>query len=157
MKNFLFESQSDWAGLAIRITIAVVLFPHGAQKLLGWWNGHGYLSTMEFFTGTANLPYFTGWLVIMIEFFCPLFVLAGFASKLWAAAILIVMIGIIATVQNKYFFMNWFNDQKGEGMEFFLLMIGLCIALILNGSGRFSIDSFISDLLNDQYDQHYES
>lgn len=143
MKTFLFESQNNWVGLAIRITIAVVLFPHGAQKLLGWWNGHGYSSTMEFFTGTVDLPYFIGWFVIMIEFFCPLFVLVGFVSKLWADAILIVMIGVIATVQNKYFFMNWFNDQEGEGMEFFFLMIGLCTALILNGSGRFSIDSFI--------------
>jgi putative oxidoreductase len=149
MQRFLFESQNDWTGLVIRITIAIVLFPHGAQKLLGWWNGHGYSSTMEFFTGTANLPYFIGWLVIMIEFFCPLLVLAGFASKLWAFAILIVMIGIIVTVQNKYFFMNFFNDQKGEGMEFFLLMIGLCIALILNGSGKFSIDSLIGNSFKD--------
>jgi putative oxidoreductase len=52
-------------------------------------------------------------------------------------------------VQNKYFFMNFFNDQKGEGMEFFLLMIGLCIALILNGSGKFSIDSLISNSFKD--------
>lgn len=141
----LFETSNDWTGPVIRVSIAVVLFPHGAQKLLGWWNGLGYSSTMKFFTEHVNLPDFIGWLVIMIEFFCPLFILAGFASRLSALAVLLVMVGIIITVQNQYFFMNWFNDQQGEGMEFFLLMIGLCVALMLNGSGKLSVDGHLTE------------
>ena len=144
LQKFLFENQNDWVGLILRATIAIVLFPHGAQKLLGWWSGHGYSSTMQFFTGTVKLPYLIGWLVIIIEFFCPLFILAGFATRLWALLIIIIMTGILITVQNKYFFMNWFGDQTGEGMEFFLLVIGIGLALIVNGSGRISIDSIIN-------------
>ncbi|TCD28771.1 DoxX family protein [Pedobacter psychrodurus] len=144
IQRFLFENQNDWVGLILRITIAIVLFPHGAQKLLGWWNGHGYSSTMHFLTGKVGLPYIIGWLVIMIEFFCPLFILAGFASRLWGLLVVILMIGILVTVQNQYFFMNWFNEQQGEGMEFFLLLIGLGVALIVNGSGKISIDSLIT-------------
>lgn len=140
----IFENQCDWVGPILRATIAIVLFPHGAQKLLGWWNGHGYSATMQFFTGTLKLPYIIGWLVIMIEFFCPLFILAGFATRLWTLLIIIVMTGILITVQNKYFFMNWFGDQPGEGMEFFLLIIGIGVALVINGSGRISIDSIIN-------------
>ena len=154
-QSSLFSCSNDWTGFIIRITIAIVLFPHGAQKLLGWWNGHGYQSTMQYFTDTVNLPYFIGWLVIMIEFFCPLLLLTGFAARIWAFLILVVMTGVIVTVQNKYFFMNFFNDQDGEGMEFFLLMIGLCLALIINGSGRFSIDSWIYLALQ-QDSQNYE-
>ncbi len=141
----LFATHNDWTGPVIRLTVAVVLFPHGAQKLLGWWNGHGYISSMEFFTEQVKLPYFLGWLVIMIEFFCPLFILAGFATRLAALAVLAVMTGAIITVQHQYFFMNWFNDQQGEGMEFFLLMIGLCVALILNGGGKLSVDGPLID------------
>lgn len=143
MKNLLL-THHDWTGFILRVTLAVVLFPHGAQKLLGWWNGHGYSATMTFFTEHVKLPYLIGWLVIMIEFFCPLLILMGLLSRAWAIAVMIVMIGVIVTVQNQYFFMNWFNDQKGEGMEFFLLVIGLCLALIINGSGRYSLDSLIA-------------
>jgi putative oxidoreductase len=37
--------------------------------------------------------------------------------------------------------MNWFNNQDGEGMEFFLLMIGLCIIVIYTGGGVASLDN----------------
>lgn len=139
----IIASRNDLAALTIRLTVAIVLFPHGAQKLLGWWDGHGYSSTMNFLIKDVGLPSVIAWLVIMVEFFCPLLLAAGLASRLCAFGVLIVMGGIIVTVQNQYFFMNWFNDQKGEGMEFFLLIIGLCIALIVNGSGKYSLDRLI--------------
>jgi putative oxidoreductase len=40
--------------------------------------------------------------------------------------------------------MNWFGSQGTEGMEFFLLMIGLAASLVFSGAGRFSIDSLIT-------------
>lgn len=126
--------------LAARITIAAILFPHGAQKLLGWWGGFGYQTSMTYFTKTAGVPYIIGSLVILIEFILPIFLLLGLFTRLSAAVVLIVMAGIIATVQNQYFFMNWFGTQKGEGMEFFLLMIGLCTVCIFYGGGRFALD-----------------
>jgi putative oxidoreductase len=39
--------------------------------------------------------------------------------------------------------MNWFGNQKGEGYEYFLLLIGLSATLLLNGSGRLSADSLL--------------
>jgi putative oxidoreductase len=139
----LFVTNGEWTGLLARLVIALVLFPHGAQKLLGWWNGHGFTATMEYFTQTAKLPYFLGVLVILVEFFCPLLMIAGLGTRVAAFAILIVMTGIILTVQNKYFFMNWFGDQAGEGMEFFLLMIGLSLVCVVEGGGKFSADRLI--------------
>jgi len=126
--------------LAARIAIAAILFPHGAQKLLGWWGGLGYQGSMAYFTGTVGLPYIIGLLVIMIEFIAPIFLILGFFTRLSAVAVLIVMAGIVVSVQNQYFFMNWFGTQKGEGMEFFLLMMGLCLVCILNGGGPFALD-----------------
>ena len=41
------------------------------------------------------------------------------------------------------FYMNWFGIQKGEGIEFDLLFIAISIALILKGSGSFSIDRLL--------------
>lgn len=141
--NAIFKTNNDWTGLLLRLTVSIVLFPHGAQKLLGWWNGHGYDATMHYLTDTVRLPYAIGWMVIMIEFFCPLLLLVGFASRIGAMLIALVMTGIIATVQHRYFFMNWFGTQEGEGMEFFLLVIGLCLGIIASGSGKYALDNVI--------------
>lgn len=146
MKQTSLTSHSRNLGitaLVLRFTIAIVLFAHGAQKLLGWWNGLGYEGSMQYFTQTVNLSAFIGWLTIMIEFFGPLFLLAGLATRFFSFAIAIVMLGVIVKVQYQFFYMNWFGNQPGEGMEFFLLMIGLCIALIANGAGKFSVDHYL--------------
>jgi len=42
------------------------------------------------------------------------------------------------------FFMNWFGMQKGEGIEYFILIIGLALALVISGSGKLSVDNVIS-------------
>jgi putative oxidoreductase len=141
--KYVLKTGHDITGLVLRLTVAIVLFPHGAQKLLGWWNGFGYENSMQYFTQTVGLPSIIGWLVIMIEFFGPILLLVGFASRIWAFIILIVMAGIIIKVQCQYFFMNWFGNQPGEGMEFFLLMIGLCLGIIANGSGKLSVDLYL--------------
>jgi putative oxidoreductase len=39
--------------------------------------------------------------------------------------------------------MNWFGNQKGEGYEYHMLIIGLSLATLVNGSGKYSIDERI--------------
>jgi uncharacterized membrane protein YphA (DoxX/SURF4 family) len=117
MKKIIFQTQTGYAPLPIRLLLAIVLFPHGAQKLLGWFNGHGFEGTMKFFTDTVGLPWAIGFLVILIEFFGPIAILVGFATRLWSIAILIVMTGIIFTSFPDHFFMNWFGTQETEGFE----------------------------------------
>jgi len=31
----LFDSDENWSGLILRLTLGLVMLPHGAQKLLG--------------------------------------------------------------------------------------------------------------------------
>ncbi len=141
MKQLIFQTRPDFTGLLLRLTAAIVLFPHGAQKMLGWFGGYGFSGTMTFFTDTVHLPWLIGFLVIVIEFVGPLFLLAGAATRLWAAFTAILMVGIVITSHlDNGFFMNWFGNQKGEGYEFHLLMIGICLALVVNGGGRYSVD-----------------
>lgn len=146
MKSKIFQTNNDWMGLATRLSIGVVLLPHGAQKLLGWWGGYGFSGTMGFFTDTMNLPWLIAFMVIVIEFFGALSLIAGFASRLWSALTIILFIGIILTSHLEHgFFMNWFGNQQGEGYEFHLLMIGLAIATLINGSGKYSMDNKIEN------------
>jgi putative oxidoreductase len=42
------------------------------------------------------------------------------------------------------FFMNWGGGQPGEGFEYHLLAIGIAIALMIAGGGKFSVDRKLS-------------
>lgn len=144
MKKIIFSTASSFAPLPARLLLSLVLFPHGAQKLLGWFGGFGFGGTMNYFTGTVGLPWTAGFLVILLEFFGPLALLLGFATRLFSLALLCVFTGIVLTSHHHYFFMNWFGAQKGEGAEFFLLAIGLCLSLIVSGAGKLSVDRLLA-------------
>ncbi|HCL04530.1 MAG TPA: hypothetical protein DHW64_00490 [Chitinophagaceae bacterium] len=146
MKNFLFlfDSPEQFTGLVIRLTLALVILPHGCQLLFGWFGGFGFSTTMKFFTETERLPWLIGFMVIMLQSVGALFILLGFGSRILAFGTMIMFIGMIFTSHLKFgFFMNWFGTQKGEGYEYHLLVIGLCIALVFSGSGRFSVDRLL--------------
>jgi len=144
MLQFLFSSDNSIAGLILRLTVGVIMLPHGAQKMLGWFGGYGFKSTITFFTGTMHLPWLISCGIILIEFVGSVCLIIGFGSKAWAGLFIIVMLGAIATTNySNGFFMNWFGNQKGEGFEYHLLVIGLCTAMIFTGSGRFSVDQLI--------------
>jgi putative oxidoreductase len=144
MKELLFNTQHVWTGFILRVTLGIIMFPHGAQKLLGLFGGYGYTATMNFFTGTLRLPAFISFLVIMIEFFGAVGLIAGFVGRLWALLLICIMVGAVVTTNYKNgFFMNWFQNQDGEGYEYHLLVIGMCLALLFTGSGAYSLDRLI--------------
>lgn len=134
-------THADPGLVLARLTLAVVLWPHGAQKLLGWFGGYGWDGTMGFFTQTVGLPAPLAAGVILLEFFGPLLLLAGFLTRPVALGIVGLMAGAIATVHAPNgFFMNWFGQQSGEGFEYHLLVIGLAAVLALRGGGSLSLD-----------------
>lgn len=145
MKNRIFNTNNELTGLIARLTLGIILFPHGAQKMLGMFGGYGFSGTMGFFTETMHLPWIIGFLVIIIEFIGAISLIFGFASRVWSALIIILFIGIIFTSHLDFgFFMNWFGNQKGEGYEYHLLIIGLSLVTLVNGSGKYSADNLIT-------------
>lgn len=145
LASALIRTDASIAPVLLRLALAAVVFPHGAQKLLGWFGGYGFTGTMGFFTGTMGIPAPLAFGVIMIEFFAPLLLLAGAGTRLAALGIGTVMTTamFMVHVQNG-FFMNWFGAQKGEGIEYFLLIIGMVLALLFSGGGRWSVDRSIA-------------
>ncbi len=143
-KKFL-QTDDDIASLVLRVLIGVVMFPHGAQKLLGWFGGFGYSGTMGWFTGTVGVPSIFAFLVIITEFFGALALISGTLTRLAAFAVGVDM--LMATILIHIpvgFFMNWSGKQQGEGFEFHLLAMAIAVALIIRGGGRWSVDGLLS-------------
>jgi len=150
MKKIFVTDIQNTSALIARIALGIVVFPHGAQKLLGWFGGYGFEGTMGFLTGSAGLPWIIALLVILIEFFGALFLIAGFATRLAALGIIGNFIGVVVTSHlNSGFFMNWYNQlNKGEGLEYFILLFGLALISLIAGGGKASIDGAITKSWN---------
>ena len=142
-RKFL-KTENDVAALVMRLTLAIVFFPHGAQKVLGWFGGTGAGATIQFFSKMGLPPVITV-LVMAAEFGGALLLLVGFLTRLAALGIGCVMAAALIMVHSKVgFFMNWAGMQKGEGFEYHLLALGLCIAVLIKGGGALSVDQALT-------------
>lgn len=142
----LATNPSNVYALIARLALGLVIFPHGAQKLFGWFGGYGFSGTMGYFTGTVGLPWIVAFLVIIIEFFAALFLIFGFVTKLAAFGIIVNFLGALFLVHiHNGFFMNWnMQPNKGEGFEYFILLFGLAIISLIAGGGKASVDAAIT-------------
>ena len=145
IKKFFATDQQSWSLLVVRLALGLVLLPHGMQKALGMFGGYGFAGTVGFFQ-SMGMPFIIGTLVILAEFAGSIGVLLGVGTRFMAASILLTMSGamVLGGHNSNGFFMNWFGMQKGEGIEYFILTIGLALALVIGGSGKFSFDNLIS-------------
>jgi putative oxidoreductase len=141
----VFATENDLSQALLRITLAGVMFPHGAQKLLGWWGGYGFEGTMGFLTAQIGLPWIVAFLVIVAESVGALALAAGFLSRVAAAGLAAIMAGAIFTAHlGNGFFMNWNGNQAGEGFEYHLLAIGIALAVAIRGGGAWSVDRLLA-------------
>ena len=146
MRRF-FATDDSLTLTAQRLVVAAVMFPHGAQKLLGWFGGLGIEGTQSFFA-TLGIPSILGLLVILGESLGALALALGLATRLSAFGISAAMLGAMMMVHAPNgFFMNWFGNQAGEGVEFGILMLALSVPLVVRGGGRFAVDRLVFDRL----------
>ena len=136
-------THGDVVPLVLRLTLAVVIFAHGAQMTLGWFGGYGLRGTLDFLR-TSGVPSPVAVLTIMAEFLGPLGLAVGLLTRVAALGIAAVMLGAILTVHRRRFFMNWYGNEQAEGFEYHLLAIGLAVALVLDGPGAWSLDALFA-------------
>jgi len=126
--------------MLIRVVAGGVMLPHGMQKMFGWFGGAGYSATMHGFT-RGGFPAPLAFLVIAAEFFGSIGLILGFLSRIAAFGLAIDMAMAAILVTSKFgMFINWGGKQKGEGMEFQFLFIGMMLAIMIAGGGAFSVD-----------------
>ena len=145
----IIATQDDTALFILRLLLGIVFFPHGMQKVFGWFGGHGFSGTMEGFMVSMGIPAFFAFLAIMAESAGSLGLITGFLTRIAAFGITCNMVVAVAMIHYKYgFFMNWFGKQSGEGYEYHMLVVAITIALMIKGAGRWSADSFLTKMMN---------
>lgn len=148
IKKFFSTDSTNWSLLISRLALGVVILPHGMQKALGSFGGYGFEATLGFFQ-SMGMPLIVGVLVILAEFVGAIGVILGAGTRFMAFSIFLTLGGamILGGHLNNGFFMNWFGAQAGEGIEYFILVLGLALSLIISGGGKLSVDSFVSEKL----------
>ena len=145
MLKLLFNTDAGIAGLLLRCLLAIAIFPHGAQKALGWFGGFGVAGTLGYFKG-LGIPKPIGVLGIAAELLGPLLLVAGFGTRVAAFGIACMMLGAAWLVHRPYgFFLNWFGQHPlgKEGFEYQVLALGLALVLIVIGGGQWSVDGLL--------------
>jgi len=142
----LIQTDNDVATFVVRVMLGIVFFPHGMQKLLGWFGGYGFAGTMGFFTDKLGIPVIFAFLAIMAEALGSLGLITGLLTRVAAFGVTVNMVVAVLMLHlPNGFFMNWFGNQKGEGYEFHLLVIAMGIALMIRGGGALSADRVIAE------------
>ena len=144
MWRAILRTNNSAALAIVRLGLGLVMFPHGAQKMLGWFGGPGFKGTMGFFM-QQGIPAPLAFLAIAAEFFGGLGLIIGFLSRIASFGVLCNMIVAIAMIHGANgFFMNWSGRQKGEGFEYHLLTIAISLAILIGGGGALSVDRLLS-------------
>lgn len=143
----IFFTDKDPASLILRLLLGIVFFPHGAQKMLGWFGGSGFSGSMENFM-KMGIPAFFAFLAIMAEFCGSLGLITGLLTRVAAFGITVNMVVAVFMIHLKNgFFMNWFGKQQGEGFEYHILVVAITTALMIKGAGLWSVDGLITSKL----------
>lgn len=122
----------------LRVTAGLLLVPHGAQKLFGWFGGYGLQATGQFFAAKLGLPASFALLAGVIEFAGGIALALGFLTRPVAALVAAVMaVAIVAVHLPAGFF--W----TGGGFEYPLLWGVVALVFVIRGGGSYSVDALI--------------
>ena len=136
----VFDRLAPLAWPLVRITTGLLLVPHGAQKLFGWFGGYGLTATGQYFEGTLGMePGLLFALVAgLIEFFGGLAIALGLLTRPAALAVsAFLAVALTVHIQNGFF---W----TAGGIEYPLLWSVTAFAIFLRGGDRFSLDRKLS-------------
>jgi putative oxidoreductase len=132
------QALARFAEPLIRATAGLLLVPHGAQKLFGWFGGHGVEATGNFFATKLGLPPSLALLAGVIEFFGGILLAVGFLTRPAAALVFgLMLVAILQVHLGAGFF--W----TAGGYEYPLFWGLVALAYVIRGGGRYSVDALI--------------
>jgi putative oxidoreductase len=131
------DRLSSLAFPVVRVTTGLLLIPHGAQKLFGWFGGFGVTATGQYFESTLGMSpgIVFATLAGLIEVVGGLALTLGLFTRPAALAVAVFMgVALSVHVPNGFF---W----TAGGIEYPLMWTLLAVAIFLRGGDRYSLDT----------------
>jgi len=138
IKKSLVSAQT-MGTLPLRLIAGIIFMAHGAQKLFAWFGGYGLQNTGQWMESIGLSP---GYLMAIAagsaEFFGGILLILGLLTRASSAVLAITMVVAIFSVHaaNGLFMSN-------NGYEFALALLGITLALVIQGSGKYSLDNYL--------------
>ena len=125
----------DWGILVLRLGVGIMFMAHGLQMAFGLFGGPGVKGFSGMLAGLGFVPaIFWSYVASYTVLLGGLFLIVGIQTRPVAALLLIFIItaGIKVHLSKGFFLSN-------GGFEYTFVIAAACLALILSGSGKFSI------------------
>ena len=134
----LIATPPVWVTVPLRLTLGIIMFAHGAQKVLGLFGGTGWSKWISMEAPMGLRP---SWLWLgaaaISEFLGGLLIFFGALTRLGAFGIAATMLVAICGVHMGAFFSN------NRGFEFPFALFAMAVALIITGGGQASVDRYL--------------
>lgn len=136
-------STSTSSTLPLRLIAGIIFTAHGAQKLFAWFGGYGLDGTGQWMESIGLTP---GYLMALAagsaEFFGGIFMLLGLFTR---ASSIVLAVTMIVAIFSVHFVNGLF--MSNNGYEFALALLGISLALAIQGSGKYALDNVIAEKL----------
>ena len=147
----LLQTDPDFIYLFLRVIAGIIIFPYGMQKLLGWFDDlGGGVGIKETLTNmrSKQIPVVIAWLVIIGQSLGSIALIAGCFGRIAAAGNFIIFTGALIVHSRDGWALNWTGKKKGEGIEYFVLLLSILLVIMIKGSGPISIDAWLLEMQN---------
>jgi putative oxidoreductase len=138
--DLLLGTYPSWSRLVVRLALGIVFFAHGAQKVFGWFGGHGLKATIQAFQQHMKIPPAATTLAAFIECFGGLALIVGLLARPAALGLIAVMLVAVAKVHWKNGFFLATQPGQSNGWEYNFALIAMALAVVIGGAGAVSID-----------------
>ncbi|MHB9154784.1 MAG: DoxX family protein [Endomicrobiales bacterium] len=144
LKMIIATGEDLWLTMPLRISVGIIFFAHGAQKLLGWFGGHGLQATAVVFADKLGMSPGILWAGLAAggEFFGGVLILLGLFTRFGALMIVVTMLVAMFKV-------HWGSFFLPAGIEYTLALLGSSLSLLIAGGGKFSLDEMIRKRLSE--------
>ncbi len=139
--RWILQTRPDLSATIARIALGLFILPHGAQKALGWFGGHGIEGTVGFMQSQLGIPPLFAYLAIAAEFLGGIGLLLGLFSRVASFGVVVTMVVAALTV---HLSTGFFSGPAGAGWELHYLAVALGAIVLIRGGGAASLDLAIS-------------
>jgi putative oxidoreductase len=135
----LMSTRGGYGLTVLRVVIGLTFMAHGAEKLFGWFGGGGLAGVGQWMESIGLTP---GYLMALLagsgEFFGGLALVVGLLVR--PAAVVLAVVALVAM-----FSVHWVNGFfiTNNGYEYALALLVACVALLLDGAGKLSLDEVL--------------